>query len=71
MAAEKLRIDKENMKRQMLEALFGRVEKQTVENAAEKIRKYKKQKEDEEPVEEVDEVKGDGDNKKENAEEHD
>lgn len=30
------------MKKQMLEALFGRVEKQTQENAAEKMRKYQK-----------------------------
>lgn len=39
---EQLRLDKQAMKKQMLEALFGRVDNKTQENAAEKMRKYQK-----------------------------
>ena len=39
---EQLRLDKQAMKKQMLEALFGRVDNKAQENAAEKMRKYQK-----------------------------
>lgn len=45
---EQLRLDKQAMKKQMLEALFGRVDNKAQENAAEKMRKYQKKVSEEE-----------------------